>query len=150
MKRSLRGIAVAVGVIVALGSGVPAFGHGDTNPDGDPCDTFVRSGHEPGHHHSSGNDQDLGVVYVHNHGGHYAATSGLGYVEIVGGQGYAEPPGTNQGGYVQGEIDTGIVPVDGVPLDADFHFATFAGTHPDQPPFRERTCVSVAEVTIRV
>ncbi|HVL91008.1 MAG TPA: hypothetical protein VM841_12315 [Actinomycetota bacterium] len=127
----------AVAASIALSGAQGAFAHRDTTPDtGNRCDTWSRPGHGTGdsHHHTGSADINGGVVFVHQHGGHYVVRNDNAYVEVVGGQGYRGPSPTGQmnpgqGGYVQGEADLGIA---GVP-DADFHANVFS-PDADHPP----------------
>jgi len=79
-----------------------------------------------------------GLLYVHQHTGHYVVRNDYAYVEVVGGGGYSRPD-AGQGGYVQGEVD----PVAGGP-DADFHGNAFA-TGSGGTGHAEAVCLSVAD-----
>lgn len=135
-----RKIALAaVFAVLALSVAQGAMAHRDPSPDsGNRCDTWWRNGHTTGpgtsHDHKYQTDVDVaGVANIHNHTGHYGVRSDVGYVEVIGGQGYRGPSPTGytnpgQGGLVQGEIDAG----NGTP-DADFHANAFA-PDVDHPP----------------
>lgn len=128
-KRFLLLAAVAV----AIASPAVVRAHGDPNADPTSCDTWQRTGHA--HDHPSSSDIPVpvngGVIYSHT--GHHGVRTNSGYVEVVGGGAYRGPdPDGNffpgQGGYIQGEIDTGA----GRP-DVDFNVAYF-GPNVDDPP----------------
>ncbi|HEX9695269.1 MAG TPA: hypothetical protein VGB64_03030 [Actinomycetota bacterium] len=128
----------AVAAVLALSVAQGASAHRDPTPDSsNRCDTWWRNGHttSPGssHEHTASADINAGVVYVHQHGGHYVVRNEYAYVEVVGGQGYRGPSPSGQtypgqGGIVQGEIDPGM----GIP-DVDFHGNVF-GPDVDHPP----------------
>jgi len=151
MKRSHVFALATVTAII----GPAAFAHEDPNDDGNRysttrCDTYYRDGHygsnttPKGARHSEDHNSEFdkgdvtgtGLVYVHDHTGHYAVRGDGYYVEVIGGGGFNRDG--NQGGFAQGEVD----PVEGGP-DVDFHGGAYAGTNGDM--HSENACVSAAE-----
>ena len=141
MNKRMLGVVTAGVLGLGLMVAPAALAHGDSHPDaaGSTCDTWSRDGHT--HDHTSSNDTDLGVAYLHNHGGHYQLRGDSGHLEIIGGQGYNQ--GGNQGGVVQGEFDNSAVPV-----DADASVYSFAGSN--APYGTAGACVSVADMKFAV
>lgn len=149
MKRLLH-FGLTVAIVLSIGS---ADAREDHNADGNRysekrCDTYYAPGHETGSNRANKSSEDhesefdagdvggLGLVYVHNHTGHYAVRGDSFYLEVVGGGGNGREG--NQGGWAQGEVDV----LEGAP-DVDFHSGAYAGTNGSN--HSENGCVSVAD-----
>jgi hypothetical protein len=114
----------------------PKLANGDPNPDYNQA-----TAHSEDHvsEFDEGDIGDLGLVYVHEHTGHYVVRTDAGYVEVIGGDGYNRDG--IQGGFVQGEVDA----AEGVP-DADFHAGTYAGT--TGTVYSQNACLSAADTKV--